>query len=116
VQGGRDAATPRFAQHHAGASVVTPAACECRRADQRAGVLVGFALPLGGAVAHGVSLLDMLLWAVIALAVQLIAYIAVRFSMPHVIANVRDGQVASGALLGAVALSVGILNAASMTY
>ena len=81
-----------------------------------AGVVVGFALPLSSAVAHSVSLLDMLLWAIVALIAQLIAYIVVRLSMPRVIANVRDGQVASGVLLGAVALSVGILNAASMTY
>jgi putative membrane protein len=81
-----------------------------------AGVLVGFALPLGSAVAHSVSLLDMLLWAIVALVAQLIAYMAVRLSMPKVIANVRDGHVASGVFLGAVALSVGILNAASMTY
>ena len=81
-----------------------------------AGVLVGFALPLGSAVAHSVSLLDMMIWAIVALVAQLIAYVVVRLSMPKVIANVRDGQVPSGVFLGAVALSVGILNAASMTY
>lgn len=81
-----------------------------------AGVLLGFALPLSSAVAHSVSLLDMLLWAVIALIAQLIAYMVVRFSMPKVIANVRNGQVASGVFIGAVALAVGVLNAASMTY
>lgn len=81
-----------------------------------AGVLLGFALPLASAVAHSVSLLDMLLWAVIALVAQLIAYLAVRVAVPKVVHNVRDGQVASGVFLGAVALAVGILNAASMTY
>ncbi len=80
------------------------------------GVLIGFALPLGSAVAHSVSLLDMVLWAVIALVVQLIAYVAVRVAVPKVVQNVRDGQVASGVFLGAVAVSLGILNAASMTY
>jgi uncharacterized membrane protein YjfL (UPF0719 family) len=30
--------------------------------------------------------------------------------------NVRDGQVASGVFLGAVAVAVGILNAASIAY
>lgn len=80
------------------------------------GVLIGFALPLASAVAHSVSLLDMLLWAVTALAVQLIAYAAVRLAVPKVVQHVRDGQVASGVFLGAVAIAVGILNAASMTY
>lgn len=81
-----------------------------------AGVLVGFALPLGSAVAHSVSLLDMLLWAVIALVVQLLAYAAVRLAVPTVVQHVREGQVAGGVFLGAVAVAVGILNAASMTY
>lgn len=81
-----------------------------------AGVLLGFALPLASAVAHSVSLLDMLLWAVVALLVQLMAYAAVRLAVPRIVHNVRDGQVASGVFLGAVALSVGILNAASMTW
>ncbi|HET9025314.1 MAG TPA: DUF350 domain-containing protein [Burkholderiaceae bacterium] len=80
------------------------------------GVLVGFALPLGSAVAHSVSLLDMLLWAVIALVIQLLAYAAVRLAVPKVVQHVREGQVASGVFLGAVAVSVGILNAACMTY
>ncbi|MGZ8981839.1 MAG: DUF350 domain-containing protein [Burkholderiaceae bacterium] len=80
------------------------------------GVLVGFALPLGSAVAHSVSLLDMLLWAVVALVVQLVAYAAVRLAVPMVVQHVREGQVASGVFLGAVAVAVGILNAACMTY
>jgi putative membrane protein len=74
-----------------------------------AGVLIGFALPLGSAIAHSVSLLDMLV-------VQLVAYATVRMAVPNVVRHVREGQVASGVFLGAVAVSVGILNAASMTY
>jgi putative membrane protein len=81
-----------------------------------AGVLVGFALPLASAVAHSITLLDMVVWAVIALVVQLIAYAAVRLMVPGVVRNVRDGQVASGVFLGAVAVAVGILNAASIAY
>jgi putative membrane protein len=81
-----------------------------------AGVLLGFALPLGSAVVHSISLLDMLVWAVVALVVQLVAYAAVRLAVPKVVQHVREGQVASGVFLGSVAVSVGILNAASMTY
>ena len=81
-----------------------------------AGVLIGFALPLASAVAHSVSLLDMLVWAVVALLVQLVAYAAVRLAVPRIVHNVREGQVASGVFLGAVAVAVGILNAACMTY
>ena len=81
-----------------------------------AGVVVGFALPLASAVAHSVSLLDMLVWSILALVVQLLAYAVVRLAVPAIVRNVRDGQVASGIFLASVAVAVGILNAACMTY
>jgi putative membrane protein len=80
------------------------------------GALIGFALPLASAVVHSVSLLDMLIWAALALAVQLVAFVAVRLAVPAISRHVREGQVSSGVLLGAVAIALGILNAASMTY
>ena len=80
------------------------------------GVLIGFALPLASVVVNSVSLLDMLLWSVVALVVQLIAYAAVRLMVPAISRHVREGQVSSGVFLGAVAIALGILNAASMTY
>lgn len=79
------------------------------------GALIGFALPLASAVANSVSLLDMLIWAAIALAVQLIAFVAVRLAVPAISRHVQEGQVASGVFLGAVAIALGILNAAAMT-
>lgn len=80
------------------------------------GALIGFALPLASSIANSVSLVDMVIWAVVALAVQLFAYVAARLLVPAIAANVRDGQLASGVFLGAVAVALGILNAAAMTY
>ncbi|MEF9943409.1 MAG: DUF350 domain-containing protein [Burkholderiaceae bacterium] len=80
------------------------------------GALIGFALPLASSIANSVSLVDMLIWAVVALAVQLLAYLAARLLVPAIAANVSDGQLASGIFLGAVAVALGILNAAAMTY
>jgi putative membrane protein len=80
------------------------------------GVLIGFALPLASVVINSISLLDMLLWSVVALIVQLIAFAVVRLMVPAIGKNVREGQVSSGIFLGAVAIALGILNAASMTY
>ncbi|MEG1971087.1 MAG: DUF350 domain-containing protein [Burkholderiaceae bacterium] len=80
------------------------------------GALIGFALPLASSIANSVSLVDMLIWAVVALAVQLLAYLAARLLVPAIAANVSDGQLASGVFLGAVAVALGILNAAAMTY
>jgi uncharacterized membrane protein YjfL (UPF0719 family) len=42
--------------------------------------------------------------------------VGLRLMLSALVARMRDGQVASGVLLGAIAISVGILNAACMTY
>ena len=80
------------------------------------GALLGFALPLASVVVNSISLLDTLLWSLVALVVQLIAFAVVRLMVPGIGKNVREGQVSSGIFLGAVAIALGILNAASMTY
>ena len=80
------------------------------------GAIVGFALPLASVVVNSVSLLDMLLWSAVALGVQLVAFAGVRLMVPAISQHVREGQVSSGIFLGAVAIALGILNAASMTY
>ena len=80
------------------------------------GAIIGFALPLASVVVNSVSLLDMLLWSAVALLVQLVAFAGVRLMVPRITQQVRDGQVSGGIVLGAVAIALGILNAASMTY
>ncbi len=80
------------------------------------GALLGFTLPLASAIIHAVHPWDMMLWAVIAAVVQLLVYVAVRYSLLNVTRLIPEGQVAAGVVLGAVSLSAGILNAACMTY
>ena len=80
-----------------------------------AGAVIGFALPLSSVMLHSLSLLDLLLWGVVAMAVQIIAYFLVRMLMPRVSQRIEDGEIAAGIWLGAVSLAAGILNAASMT-
>jgi putative membrane protein len=74
-------------------------------------------LPLASAVVHSVNPWDMALWAAIALAVQIVVYLAVRLALPDVVVrHIPEGKVSAGVLLGAVSLAAGILNAACMTY
>ena len=80
------------------------------------GALIGFALPLASAIANSVSLLDMLVWSVVALIVQLLAYLAARLAVHDLARNVHEGQVASGVFLGLLAVALGLINAAAMTY
>ena len=80
------------------------------------GSVLGFTFPLAAAIVHSVHPWDMMLWAVIAAAVQLLVYVAVRYTLLNVVRRIPEGQVATGVVLAAISLSAGILNAACMTY
>jgi len=80
------------------------------------GALLGFVLPLASAIAHSVSALDMVAWGVIALIVQTLVYLAVSRAVPHFRQAVEDGKVAPACLLAVVAVCIGLLNAAALTY
>jgi putative membrane protein len=80
------------------------------------GAIIGFVLPLASAIENSIALADMLLWSAIALLVQLLAFLVARALVPALGRNVEQGQVASGVFLGAVAIALGLLNAACMTY
>jgi putative membrane protein len=79
------------------------------------GAIVGFVIPVGKAVAQSASLIDLVVWAVIAFVAQILAYAAAAALMPHLRKAIADDHLASGILLAALALAIGMLNAASMT-
>jgi putative membrane protein len=80
------------------------------------GSVLGFTFPLAAAIFQSVHPWDMMLWAFIAAGVQLLVYIAERYTLLNVTRRIKEGQVATGIVLAAVSLSAGILNAACMTY
>ncbi len=80
------------------------------------GALLGFVLPLASAIAHSVSLIDMAIWGLIALVIQLLVYLGARLLLPGLERAIPAGQVATGVFLGALSLAIGILNAACMSY
>ncbi len=75
------------------------------------GVIIGFALPIAVSVAVSHNLYAMIGWAVVAGAVQLLAYMAARLALPQLNHHIPQGKLASGILLAALSLGVGILNA-----
>ena len=79
------------------------------------GAIIGFTLPLAHAIAQSANLVDMLIWALIALVVQLACYLIVRALIPALVRGISEGNVAQGVFLGAVSIAAGILNAACMT-
>ena len=78
--------------------------------------LVGFALPLGSAIVHAQGIVDLLVWGLVALAVQILVYWLVRLVMPNLSQRIAAGEMAASLFLGAASLSAGIINAASMTF
>ena len=78
--------------------------------------MLGFSLPLASAMIHSVNPWDMMLWALIALFVQILVFVVVRLLLPNITRHIQEGQVSSGAFLGLLSLAAGVLNAASMTY
>lgn len=80
-----------------------------------AGALVGFAIPVASAVSHSISLLDFLLWVVIAAVVQLLAFVVVNRCVKGMAERIARQEMASAILLAAVSISIGLLNAACMT-
>jgi len=80
------------------------------------GALIGFVLPLASAIAHSINPVDMMAWGAIALVVQLVVYAAVSWLVPHFREAIEAGRTAPAVLLAALAISVGIVNAACLTY
>lgn len=80
------------------------------------GTVLGYCIALASSVAHSIDLFDMIIWATIALLVQLLAFCAARLMLPQLVKDVPDNKLASGIFLGALSLGMGILNAACQTY
>ena len=80
------------------------------------GALLGFIVPLASAVTHSVNLVDMVIWGVIAMLVQIAAFVAVKLLIPSITRDIPEGKAAQGFFLGSISLGVGLLNAACMSF
>jgi len=78
--------------------------------------LLGFVLPLVSAIAHSANVLDCLIWAVIALLVQVVVFYLVKIPVPNLSARIAGGELAAAIWLGLSSLAAGALNAACMIY
>lgn len=79
------------------------------------GAVIGFALPASNVIAYSVSLLDFLVWAAIAAVVQLLGFLVTSLVIKNISARIGRGEIATGIYVAAVAISIGLLNAACMT-
>lgn len=79
------------------------------------GSLIGFGFPLASTIINSVTVVEMVLWGIIALIVQVLTYLLIRLPMPRISERIEADEVAAGIWLGSCSLVAGILNAASMT-
>ena len=79
------------------------------------GAMLALVVPLGATMANSVSVPDILLWGVVAIVLQLIAFAAVAIVLRELSQAIERGDIAPALVLAATQLSTGILNAAAMS-
>ncbi|UTP71609.1 DUF350 domain-containing protein [Alteromonas sp. LMIT006] len=81
------------------------------------GAVVGFAIAVGGAASNSVAYIDFIVWALVALVAQLLAFVILKLTfMPMISERIENNETSAGVMLGLVSVAVGILNAACMSY
>ncbi len=80
-----------------------------------AGALVGFALTLAACAIYHASFVAFIGWALAAMLLQLLGYVAMTRLIPDLKQQILDDNMAVGGFLGAVSLVIGILNAGCLS-
>ena len=80
------------------------------------GAILGFIVPLAAAIQHSVNLIDMAIWGLIAMLVQILAFVAVKIAIPSITRDIPENKGSAGFFLGSLSLGVGLLNAACMSF
>lgn len=80
------------------------------------GAILGFVIPVASVIAYSVSLLDVAVWAAVALVVQVGVFLVLRLVYRNISADITAGRIAPAVKLAGVSVAVGVLNAACMTY
>lgn len=79
-----------------------------------AGAVVALAMPLAATLATSAALIDILLWGVVALILQLLAFVFASRLIPNLTKAITDGNAAAATMLVGMQLGVALINAAAM--
>ncbi|WP_374033578.1 DUF350 domain-containing protein [Bdellovibrio bacteriovorus] len=79
------------------------------------GAIAGYAIPLSKAIQQSQSAMDLMVWATLALIVQLIVFFALHLLIPKLSERIKNNGLAEAILLAGLSVVVGIINSASMT-
>jgi putative membrane protein len=80
-----------------------------------AGTLVALALPLAATLATSVLVLDIVLWGLVALVIQLLTFVVATAVIRGLRGMIEAGNVAAALVLIGIQIAVALLNAGAMT-
>ena len=82
------------------------------------GAIIGVSIPLYSALGHSVSYMDFAIWGGVAILIQLVfAFVVTRLSGKYSFkTKISDGVISVGILMAFLSISIGLLNAGSMSY
>ena len=80
------------------------------------GAMIGFALPLSSAISHSLTLLDCVLWGLVALVIQVLTFLVLRMTVSELPKRIINGEMAPAIFTASTAIAVGLINASCMTY
>lgn len=82
------------------------------------GAIIGVSIPMYSALVNSVSYIDFAMWGVIAILIQLIfAFVVTRFLGRFAFEEkISKGLISIGIIMAFLSISIGLLNAGSMSY
>ncbi|MBU3014209.1 DUF350 domain-containing protein [Poseidonibacter lekithochrous] len=82
------------------------------------GAIIGVSIPLYSALVHSTSYFDFAIWGAIAILIQLVfAFIVTRLGGKYSFkTKISQGIISVGILMAFLSISIGLLNAGSMSY
>lgn len=82
------------------------------------GAIIGVSIPLYSALVHSVSYIDFAIWGGVAILIQLIfAFVVTRLEGKYSFkTKISQGIISVGILMAFLSISIGLLNAGSMSY
>lgn len=82
------------------------------------GAILGLCIPLYSALISSVSYIDFLMWAAVAVVIQLVfAFVVTRIKGRYSLEKlIREGVVPAGIFMAFLSVSIGLINAGSMSY
>lgn len=80
-----------------------------------AGSLLGFVIAISRLIESAVHIGNFFLWVVVAIVVQLLAYVLVRITLPGLSERIENGEFAAAIWLAGASITAGLLNAASLS-